>query len=273
MTDKLLAVVSDLHVNSRIALCHPEGVIHDNGQRELPSKAQVWLWERWLEFWDAVRAEAEGRDLIVAVNGDAVDGFHHQTHEIHTLSETTQKRMAERVLEPVLALDPTLWMVRGTEAHVGSIAKYEEDLAQTLGAEKYSGRERWSSYHLRLRVCGNLFDFKHHGRAGYRPWTRPNALLLLAADLTYHCASLPPEDHPVIAFRAHTHVPGDSGDAHHVRVISTPGWQLKTSYTHRLDASIGVYPVGGVIVKVDQGGDFDARLVTYTPDPPTEENA
>ena len=52
----LLAAVSDLHIGSTVALCPPEGIPLEDGGRYQPNPAQVWIWDQWLKFRDAIAA-------------------------------------------------------------------------------------------------------------------------------------------------------------------------------------------------------------------------
>ena len=45
----ILRVTSDLHAGSTVALCPPKVQLDDGGKYEA-SKAQLWLWECWLDF-------------------------------------------------------------------------------------------------------------------------------------------------------------------------------------------------------------------------------
>jgi hypothetical protein len=55
----ILAVVSDLHLNSTVALCPPEGVTLDDGGTSEPSRLQRWLWDCWEDDWTQGRARLE----------------------------------------------------------------------------------------------------------------------------------------------------------------------------------------------------------------------
>ena len=78
---------------------------------------------------------------------------------------------------------------------------------------------------------------------------------------------------PDVAVFGHVHYFADSGKAHKPRVIYMPGWQLATSYIHRLGSSYehGLKPMGGVYF-VCQGGSYTVNewLFTGEEDPWTE---
>ena len=52
----VLAITSDHHTGSTLGLCPPEGVRLDDDGSYKPSRAQLWLWANWLDYWKAVAA-------------------------------------------------------------------------------------------------------------------------------------------------------------------------------------------------------------------------
>jgi hypothetical protein len=275
----VVAVVSDLHAGSTVALC-PHEIALDDGGAYQASRAQRWLWDLWLRYWDEVshKRDALGADLYVVVNGDITDGDHHGTTQILSGNPTAQAAVVNAQLAVPLALRPDrLWFVRGTEAHVGKSAAFEERVA--LGLKK-DGRPvvmsadtgTASHWHARLDIHGVRFDFAHHGRVGQRPWTKPNVTMNMAAEIFYEHAKhgLP---HPHLAIRSHMHQFVDTYHAHPVRAIQTPAWQLPTAFIHRI-APGALADIGGLIITVQPGESDPATRyhvdpVIYRPDPPT----
>jgi hypothetical protein len=274
----VLAIVSDLHAGSTVALCPPE-IALDDGGKYVASKAQQWLWGHWLAYWHAVDTVRNhvGADLYVIVNGDITDGDHHGTTQILSGNPTAQAAVVNAQLRVPLDLRPDrLWFIRGTEAHVGKSAAFEERVA--LGLKK-DGRPvvpcedtgTASHWQARIDVHGVRFDFAHHGRVGQRPWTKTNVTMNMAAEIFYEHArhGIP---HPHIAVRSHMHQFVDTGHSHPVRAIQTPAWQLPTAFIHRI-APGALADIGGLIAVVD-AGDADpvsrvsVRPVLFRPDPP-----
>lgn len=274
----VLAVVSDLHAGSTVALCPPEIALDDGGAYQ-SSPAQRWLWGHWLAFWDAVDAErkAHGAALYVAVNGDITDGDHHGTTQILSGNPTAQAAVVNAQMQVPLALKPDrMWFVRGTEAHVGKSAAFEERVA--LGLKK-DGRPvvpcvetgTASHWHARLDIYGVRVDLAHHGRVGQRPWTKPNVTMNMAAEIFYEHArhGIP---HPHLAVRSHMHQFVDTGAAHPVRAIQTPAWQLPTAFIHRI-APGALADIGGLIITIFPGDGppetrYQMRPIIFRPDPP-----
>lgn len=50
----LVAITSDHHAGSVIGLCPSEGVRLDEGGEYRPNKAQLWLWQNWLAYHEAI---------------------------------------------------------------------------------------------------------------------------------------------------------------------------------------------------------------------------
>lgn len=261
----VLAVVSDLHAGSTVGLCPASGVDLDDGGHYEPSKAQRWLWQCWRAYWDEVARERDAHraDLYVVLNGDVIDGQHHGTTQIVSGNLDVQAAVARACLEVPRALGVDRWfMVRGTEAHVGPSAQAEEALARWLGGERDRDTGTYSWWHLRLLVHDVLIDAAHHGRTGYRSWTRWNATQLLAADIALsHLQDR--ERPPDLAIRSHYHRYADSYNAQPVRVVQTPAWQLATAYVHRR-APESLADIGGLIVTIRAGG-WTVRPVLYRP--------
>ena len=289
MTDDrttVLAIASDVHAGSTLAVC-PPSVVLDDGGSYTASLAQRWLWQCWHDGWQEVGKirDAEDANLVFVSNGDAFDGDHHNTPQILSRNPNAPKIVIEETLRCVLDLKPDrIFVVRGTESHVGKSASAEESLAHSLhgAGHKIVKDERtgtYSHWHVRKRFNGWFrASFAHHGRTGYRSWTKHNASALLAADIFHKYAKLAAErggelEHPHVAIRSHFHTWGDSGSAHPVRVIQTPAWQLMTAYGHRkVTEELPELADIGLTVVVVRGREYDVRPILFRPkeDPWTE---
>lgn len=257
MARKLIAVVSDIHAGSTVAICPPRITLDDGGAYEA-SAAQRWLWGLWTDFWAWVDTERRGDELFIAFNGDMVDGDHHGTAQILSRNPTAQAEVLEQCLAVPLALNPdALFCVRGTESHVGKSASAEERTAKRwrdgglpVHGDPDTGTASW--WHLRMEVEGLLIDFAHHGRTGYRPWTRPNASNLLAMQIfTEH--ALAGERAPDLAVRSHFHRYMESARAGcPTRVVQTAAWQLATGYVHKV-APESLADIGGLLIEIEDG--------------------
>lgn len=255
----LIAVTSDQHAGSTVALCPPRIELDDGGAYQA-SKAQVWLWQCWQAFWKRAAdvRKAHGAELYQVFNGDAVEGHHHRNTHVIANNPNAQAMVWTEAARVPLALAPDhLFIVRGTEAHVGSEASAEERIADGLRRDKRpivpdpdTGTASW--WHLRAEIGGLLFDFAHHGRTGQREHTRANAAALHAYDIVL--SHLNTGDRiPNLCVRSHYHRFNDSGNASpHTRVLTTGAWQLKTGHVHKVAADT-LADIGGFLILVKDG--------------------
>lgn len=262
-------MTSDLHCGSTVGLCPPEGARLDDDGAYKPSHAQRWMWTCWEDFWQLVgqiRKQAKAK-LFTVYNGDLTEGDHHHTSQIISRNPEPQAYVAARVFGVPKSQRPDrVFVVRGTETHVGPAGASEEAFARIIKAERNPETKTWSWWHLRLEIHGRLFDFQHHGRMGQRPWTRQNIVSLLAAQIFYEYAARGLR-HPDVAFRSHFHTHQDSGSAHPVRVIQTPAWQLKTAHAHKVVAE-NLADIGGIIVTILPDGSYDVLTKLFRVEPP-----
>lgn len=266
----LLAIVSDIHNGSTLAACPPEGVTLDDGGTYTPSTLQSWIWDNWCDYWAKIHSarKAAKADLWCVFNGDLFEGDHHHTSQIVSTNPESQAYLASRIFGVPVAFKPQhLFIVRGTEAHVGPSGASEEAFARKVHAEKNPETNRWSWWHLRLQVFGVRLDFQHHpSTRGSLPWTRPQAAQRLAFRI-WSEHQLRGLEFPHYAFRSHLHVHSDSGSAYPTRAIVTPAWQAKTAHAHKV-ASDSIADMGGCYVLVEPNGQHSLTDVLYAPELP-----
>lgn len=267
-----MAVVSDVHAGGTTALC-PDVIRLDDGGEYHAAKHQRWLMGNWKDYWQTIAAKRDdlNAELYVVCNGDAVEGDHHKTTQILSANPNAQAACWNAVWSIPLALKPDrLVLVRGTAAHVGNSASAEERIADGLRRDKRpiisepdTGTASW--WHWRPELQGVRLDFAHHGKMGRLARTRGSALVLYAWDITDEHVK---DGHPVphLAFRAHNHKRGDSGNAAPVRVVATGAWQLATEHVHKV-ATDSLADIGGAYVVIERG-DYDVRQVSYQADRP-----
>lgn len=264
----VIACVSDVHAGSTLAVCPPR-IPFDDGGEYLASKAQLWLWQCWNEYWATVDAhrKALGASLYVIFNGDCVDGAHHGSTQVITNNPNAQAAVWDACVKVPLALKPEkIILVRGTEAHVGNSASAEERIATGLLKDKrpiIGDPETLTSswWHFRGEILGHRLDVTHHGRTGQREHTRGSAAVLHAHDiLLAHVKNGDP--YPDLCLRAHYHKFNDSGEACPVRVVTSGAWQFGTSYVKKVAAD-SLADVGGLIVTLREGEPADVRKIHY----------
>ena len=248
-----LVVVSDLHCGCRLALCPPEGVPVDDGGMYLPSPLQMALWGHWRQFWDEfIPSVVHDEPYAIAVNGDCVEGNHHRSTTQISHNPADQEECAIRVLEPLMdRCQGRLYLIRGTEAHVGSSGCDEERLAARLGlAPNGAGqRARWE---LWARVGPSLIHLAHHiGTTG----TRAYESTAVTKELTeaYGEAAQWGEEPPDVIVRSHRHrfihvrIPTRKGGA---EAVVTPAWQGKTPFAYRIPGARQAMPqFGGIVIR------------------------
>jgi len=268
-----IAVVGDSHCGSTLGLCPEEGVKLPEGGRYIPSHAQLWLWEKWLDYWawvEEVRSQYKAK-LYGIVNGDAVDGgAHHGQVQFITADSEAQAYIATAALDPmrqtVRKHKGKFWFLKGTRVHVGSD---EEALAKWFGAEREPETDAWARYILKLELYGVRIDVRHHMAVGTsRPWLEGNPANIAAAMIfVEHARKGRP--HPHLALRSHKHKTSDSFDNQPTRCICLPAWQLATDFVHKI-APESIADIGGVVVVVEPDGRCTVHKRLYTPDaPPT----
>lgn len=262
----IIAVVSDIHCGSTVAMVPPEGVRLDDGGTYRPSKVNSWLWKCWEDFWQRVKEQRKRAkaDLYIVYNGDFFEGDHHRTTQIISSNPETGDYLADRIYSVPKALRPKhQFFVRGTEAHVGASGASEEAFARRVRATKDEENDTWSWWYLKADINGVIVEALHHGKIGRLPWTTQNALTQQAAHIFMEHAQRG-ERHPDISIRSHMHRWGDSYKAQLTRVIQTPAWQMKTAYAHKV-APNSPPDIGGIIIEIDIDGKYEIEEHLYVP--------
>ena len=250
-----IVVISDTHCGCQLGLCPGRGVRLDDGGRYLPNRLQRVMWRWWEEFWQEFVPEATRREPYVVVhNGDMIDGRHHRSTTQVSQNLSDQVNIARAGAAPGAGGRP-LFVVRGTEAHVGPSGESEEQLAHDLGAQADEDG-RYARWELWKKVSGHLVHFLHHiGTTGSQAYeaTAVHKELVEEFDESARWRQQP----PACIVRSHRHrhietrIPTSEGDA--IAVV-TPGWQLKTPFAYRIPgARLSVPQVGGLVVRYAHG--------------------
>lgn len=270
---KNLIVISDTHCGCRLGLFPSQAVRLDDGGFYAPSEFQQKLYELWLEFWNGwVPEVTRGEQFDVVHNGDAIDGVHHSstTQISHNLQD--QVRIADLVLRPIVekvkAMGGTYYHIRGTEAHVGSSGKFEEELAERLGA-KPNRFGQFARYDLRKRVGDALVHLLHHIGTTSSSAHESSAV---NAELTaeYVEAARWKREPPDYVVRSHRHryIGVDINAAKgYAAGIVTPAWQGKTPFVWKVPGGRLSEPqVGGIIIRQGDEEHYYRRWVkTFEP--------
>ena len=251
---KAIIVVSDLHIGSHSGLCPESGYLLDNGATQSQSILQAYVWNCWGHFWKEFvpSVTKKCKDVIVVINGDVIDGNHHQAVDL-VPNLVTQEREAVKVLTPIAKKYRT-FMVRGTEAHGGKADQNTESVARQIGAEPDEVGNN-SVWQLWLDVNGVIFQFAHHisttSSAAYETSAPMRELVSGLVESAQWDQRLPD-----VCVRSHRHryIPVSiprSGDRD-IQLIVTPAWQLRTPFIERIDR-MRLPHIGGVVFLVEDG--------------------
>lgn len=257
--------VGDLHIGSSVALCHPDGIVLEDGGRYMPNAAQVWLWRQYDAILARVRELRKRRVHVVTVfMGEFVDGRHHETTQLASQAPEIQAAAALDVVMPLATMSQELYVMRGTDAHSGHGAASDYAIGRELGAVRdQTGQAAY--YKLRLDVGGVLFDIAHHVSGG------GDDVRLYGNAIKRETAAMLFEDPAInIVLRGHVHRYADTGEAFGLTRwgMVVPAWQLKTSFTHRItrreDATVGTH-----LIHIESGAWSRERLMWTVPPAPT----
>lgn len=250
-----IVVVSDLHIGSYSGLCPPGGIRLDGGGTYKPNKFQRTLWRFWTHFWDEFvpQATKDATLRAIVINGDILEGIHHNHVGIVTTTWEHMRAGAKRILLPVREKVDRFHVIRGTEAHSAPGAEAEETLADSLKATINELGDH-SSWQLWGTVDGVVFQFAHHigvtSSAAYETSAPMRELISGFTEAAQWGRRLPD-----VFVRSHRHrftevpLPSLKG---RVRLVVTPGWQLRTPHTERIDR-MRMPHIGGVVFTVEDG--------------------
>lgn len=259
---KNIIVVSDLHCGCQFGLCTSKKFQLDGGGYYEPSDLQKKVYRWWRMFWNQwVPQVTKGEKYILVINGDILDGRHHQntTQISHNLSD--QENLAYEILAPVTEKAEKLYIIRGTEAHAGKSAENEERLAEKLKSEKnLQGNHAW--FELWIKLNRARCHFTHHIGTTGRTHYETSAVMAELAEL-YAEAGRWKKNPPDVVCRSHRHrsievrVPSALG--YGISFV-TAGWQLKTPYTYRIPGGrISTPQFGGSLIRSGDEDDVYTR--------------
>jgi hypothetical protein len=251
---KTLLVISDSHCNSTVGLSKPT-VGLDDGSQVSASTARRWLFHTFEDILEQTQKKYNG-ELYGLLNGDIIetDDKGRDSTGLITQNKTEAVEMATEVLTPFFQMCKGVFVTRGTEAHTGKQAQYEEAVAanfdNTIRDEETGRATRW---HLPLDLDGVRMDICHHprGAGNGRPMNSQSGIDRIASDTLFGYAN-DGEVPPHLVLRSHLHGYKDSHDAFRTRAIITPAMSLLTPFTHRIGINHS-NPVGAVLIFCDDG--------------------
>lgn len=241
-----LICISDLHINSTVALAPPSVNLDDGGTYHA-SRGQRWLWECWLDFIEKVKA-LDGRKVLL-INGDMGElDTKRRSNQLITVNKATIIQIVLDTLEPITSAVDSLIVIRGTMAHTGKSQWLEESIARQYDhAIHDKACDNGSWYNFRGKIGGDKIDAAHHAPMGSLPWTGPNAANKLAALASWAYAVEYKQPLPDYLYRSHNHRYADSGDNFECKAIFLPCWSLITEYGYRTAHELSLAHIGGTI--------------------------
>lgn len=247
----ILAVPADTHCGSTVGLAPDEWVETDGGTRTL-SESQRVVRKQWKECWYRIRELNTGSArLIICVNGDTIEGKHHDMSQIVTTSLEEQKRMHVASMLEAMKIarwnDDTdeMYYLQSTFSHGNGI---DESIArdyiskkgkylvvpQTEPTAKNEFQDgRFVRDRLILDINGVVFDIAHHGLSGgVRAWTKENQVYNAMKSLYFYNLDRGLQiPRYVVASHKHEYVTAEyGGRSGTIRGFITPAFQTKTHY-------------------------------------------
>ena len=238
----------------------------------MPSGLQLKLADYWDYFFDEWVPEATRNEpWMLVINGDAIEGDHHRNRTPFSTNPVDQCRCAEMLIAPKAKKSEGLYMVRGTEAHVGKSASEEEALGKSLGAipNRDGQYVRWDLW--KRMGGGKLAHFLHHigttGSQAYEATAVGKELteeFIEAAKWRREAPDCACESHRHRYIKVEMPTGSDSGDTGSSIAIVTPGWQGKTPFAWKIaGARLSTPQFGGVLIRYAHGRLFtDAKIWT-----------
>jgi len=230
--------ISDLHCGGTTSIFPDYKMVFTLNGKEAynhtPTKEQVKMFAHLKDSCFALRPKLKGKQLAVRINGDVIEGYHHNTVEVITPTPTHHIEIFKDVCDTMLdALGfsvkngDTLTFISGTEAHT---SWYDDKISSEydhLGSEFYD--------ELKTKAHGKNLWFTHHGSSGgdgqnegdgYRNWLKR---------IYYNCIkekTTPPD--VLVSSHFHKSIPQVYvQDWHYLYGFLLPSYQMKTRYALR----------------------------------------
>jgi hypothetical protein len=233
---------------------HPPTINMRLGSDRVATKPELWLWDCWLSLRDYVVSLKRSPDdrIHVVFNGDLGDsGWKHPTNQLLTYDLCEAVDIAVETVDPWLRIADDWFLSAGTEAHAGRSGELEAEIGARIGAVPVPSNPKQHVWDVvRMDIQGVRMDFAHTGRIGSRPWTLTNAMAGTYLEILafYHEQKLAVPD---LVALSHVHRATDSGDNFPMRVLTTPGWQIRAYYNNRSPYRLS--DIGGTVIVIDDG--------------------
>jgi hypothetical protein len=225
---RALVIISDLHLGSDESILQPDFVTEKNqpiGQTPIAK----WLYECWQIGHQWLSGVVNPKEYALILNGDMIEGNHHRTTEIWSPDTRNHAKAAKELLAPVARRAGKIFMVAGTECHVGGT---ELSIGKDLGAEvnPETGQPIWQ--HLCLDIAGVRVSVRHHFPATSRSYLEASQYSIQLGNAVNEAVRAG-DVAPRVLIGAHRHRTGYFVDGNRLAAV-TGAWQGLTRHGHKV---------------------------------------
>lgn len=268
--DTLIVILSDMHSGGSTAL-FPNRFWQSTTteHNHTPTRKQQALYKHFEYCMEYARVNRKDKRLIVVHDGDAIEGYHHNTTQTITQNKAEQAEIHIELMDTFLQRvrwnkkqGDLLYYVSGTEAHTGDV---EQSIAKDLSAEKNPEGGRVFD-HLELNINGRLLWFVHHGKGRGKGPNEGNELRNWLRDAFWDCAKVKVQP-PDLVVTGHTHTPTwnayvarNLNTFHIIHGVICPSWQSKTRYAYKI-APVERNEIGAVFVEIKADGEIKNPVI------------
>lgn len=261
----VVVTVSDMHINSSVALCKPVINLDDGGTYHA-NRTQRWLWECWNDLWKRLGSMYDDtwRKLLL-FNGDMGElDTQRRTIQLITPNKATVTGLVFDTIAPAVDWADKVVVIRGTIAHTGKSAWLEEAIANDISnCYRYSKEAPASWWHMRTTIDGVRADIAHHASMSGLPWTRKNSAVRLASKTLWQYKIQRDQPAPQLVIRSHNHICEDVV-MEGCHVWYTPSWTTLTEYGYRMGHENDLAHIGAVVAECEDGKE-SSHKITYEP--------
>jgi hypothetical protein len=251
LRDTLQVTISDTHSGSNYALFLPTIWRGNKNNSHAPGGVQIKIRKQFEKFAGEVATARKDKRVRLVINGDAIDGDHHNSGDVCTLDERDQADIHIELMQEFqkrikwMAGDE-IYYTRGTQSHVHEMENY-------IGERMNSVMDGDFYLHdlLKLDTNGVISWYAHHGPGAGSGANEGNTLRNWLKR-TVEDAEKDGERPPDVVYTGHVHTPTYNTCVYREKMkfktihgIILPSWQAKTIYA-RMKAPVQKNKIGGV---------------------------
>ena len=258
-SDTLQVVLSDTHSGSNHALFLAREWRGQKNNSHIPGGGQIEIRKHFEKYAELVKQARKKKRVVLIINGDAIDGFHHGGGDV---CSDNPKEQADIHIELMYEFEKRIgwqagdeiYYTKGTEIHTMEWENYIGEQMNAVPCGDFYAHEL-----LQLEINGTLSWFVHHGASagaganegnGLRNWLRNIYYDNLKDGLRV----------PDIVYTAHVHNPTygsfvyrDGMKFKAMHGIILPSFQEKTRYAH-MRAPVARNKIGGTYLEIKSDG-------------------